>query len=196
MRLEMIPDYDVLFEGLFENSPEGVVIQGLDGVVHKANRAFCEMFGYALEEVIDHDLDRLVATDESLNLEAAERTQRAILGEELVFETVRQRKDRSRFHVMAFGVPIVMEGRLVAIYAMYRDITDRKKAEEALQRSEEQYRAIVQQQQEVIVRYAPDWKVTFANEAYCKYYQTTPDEIIGTSMTPHMPDESREEILG
>jgi len=79
---------------------------------------------------------------------------------------------------------------------MYRDITDRKKAEEALQRSEEQYRAIVQQQQEVIVRYAPDWKVTFANEAYCKYYQTTPDEIIGTSMTPHMPDESREEILG
>ena len=196
MRLEMIPDYDVLFEGLFENSPEGVVIQGLDGVVHKANRAFCEMFGYALEEVIGHDLDRLVATDESLNLEAAERTQRAILGEELVFETVRQRKDRTRFHVMALGVPIVVEGRLVAIYAMYRDITDRKKAEEALQRSEEQYRAIVQQQQEVIVRYAPDWKVTFANEAYCKYYQTTPDEIIGTSMTPHMPDENRKEILG
>ncbi|HON34036.1 MAG: PAS domain S-box protein [Thermovirgaceae bacterium] len=196
MRLEMIPDYDILFEGLFENSPEGVVIQGLDGVVHKANRAFCEMFGYTPEEVIGHDLDRLVATDESLNLEAAERTQRAILGEEFVFETVRQRKDGTRFHVMALGVPIVVEGRRVAIYAMYRDITDRKKAEEALQRSEEKYRAIVQQQQEVIVRYSPDWKVTFANEAYCKYYQTTPDEIVGTSMTPHMPEEYREEILG
>ena len=195
MRLEMIPDYDILFEGLFENSPEGVVIQGLDGVVHKANRAFCEMFGYALEEVIGQDLDLLVAADERLNLEAAEHTQRAILGEEFVFETVRQRKDGTRFHVMALGVPIVVEGRLVAIYAMYRDITDRKKAEEALQRSEEQYRAIVQQQREVIVRYSPDWKVTFANEAYCNYYQTTLDEIVGTSMTFHIPWEHREETL-
>ena len=195
MRLEMIPDYDVLFEGLFENSPEGVVIQGLDGVVHKANRAFCEMFGYALEEVIGHDLDRLVATDESLNLEAAERTQRAILGEEFVFETVRQRKDGTRFHVMALGVPIVVEGRRVAITPC-TGISPTARRQEALQRSEEQYRAIVQQQQEVIVRYSPDWKVTFANEAYCKYYQTTPDEIVGTSMTPHMPEEYREEILG
>ena len=118
MRLGMIPDHDVLFEGLFENSPEGVVIQGLDGVVRKANRAFCELFGYALEEVIGHDLDRLVAFDEHLNIEAVERTQSAIRGEELMFETVRQKKDGTRFHVMAFGVPIVKEGQRVAVYAM------------------------------------------------------------------------------
>jgi PAS domain S-box-containing protein/putative nucleotidyltransferase with HDIG domain len=195
MRLGMIPDYDVLFEGLFENSPEGVVIQGLDGVVHKANRAFCELFGYTLEEVIGRDLDGLVASDEPLNVEAAKSTQSAIRGEELMFETVRQKKDGTRFHAMALGVPIVVEGRRVAIYAMYRDITDRKKAEEALRRSEEQYRAIVQQQQEVIVRYSPDWKVVFANDAYCRYYQTTCDEILGTPMTPHIPSEHRQETL-
>jgi hypothetical protein len=38
MKFDMSPDYVILFERLFDNSPEGVVIQGLDGVVYKANR--------------------------------------------------------------------------------------------------------------------------------------------------------------
>src|SRR5690606_32920739 len=81
------------------------------------------------------------------------------------------------------------------IYGMYRDISDRKMAEEALQRSEERYRAIVQQQQEVIVRYSPDWSVTFANDAYCRYYQTTPEEILGSPMTTHIPEKYRKKTL-
>ncbi|HOP52854.1 MAG TPA: PAS domain S-box protein, partial [Synergistales bacterium] len=163
MKFDMSPDYVILFERLFDNSPEGVVIQGLDGVVYKANRAFCEMFGYSLEEVIGKDLDSLVAADKNLRGEASRRTKSATMGEQFMFESIRQKKDGTKFHVLAFGVPITSEGQLVAIYGMYRDISDRKMAEEALQRSEERYRAIVQQQQEVIVRYSPDWSVTFAN---------------------------------
>ena len=195
MKFDMSPDYVILFERLFDNSPEGVVIQGLDGVVYKANRAFCEMFGYSLEEVIGKDLDSLVAADKNLRGEASRRTKSATMGEQFMFESIRQKKDGTKFHVLAFGVPITSEGQLVAIYGMYRDISDRKMAEEALQRSEERYRAIVQQQQEVIVRYSPDWSVTFANDAYCRYYQTTPEEILGSPMTTHIPEKYRKKTL-
>jgi len=192
---ELDPDYDVLFQRLFDNSPEGVVIQDLDGIVRKVNKAFCEMFGYSPEEVLGKDLDILVANDETLRSEAAERTKCATKGEHFVFESVRQRKDGSRFHVLAFGVPITVNGKLVAIYGMYRDISDRKRAEEELQRSEERYRAIIQQQKELIVRYTPDWTITFANEAYCKYFSSTPEEIIGTSMIVHVPKKIRAKTL-
>ena len=195
MKFDMSPDYVILFERLFDNSPEGVVIQGLDGVVYKANRAFCEMFGYSLEEVIGKDLDSLVAADKNLRGEASRRTKSATMGEQFMFESIRQKKDGTKFHVLAFGVPITSEGQLVAIYGMYRDISDRKMAEEALQRSEERYRSIVQQQQEVIVRYSPDWSVTFANDAYCRYYQTTPEEILGSPMTTHIPEKYRKKTL-
>ncbi len=192
----MIPginhEYSVFFEKLFDSSPEGVVIQGLDGTVLKANRAFCKMFGYSLDEIIGNELDTLVGKDPEVHDEASSYTGKSVLGEEFTFESVRQRKDGSRFHVTAFGIPISKEGKVVAVYGMYRDITDRKDAEEAVRRSEERYRAIVNQQQELIVRFSPDWRVSFANEAYCKFYGVSADEVIGTPILDHVPADKRE----
>ncbi|MDT8284124.1 MAG: PAS domain S-box protein [Thermovirgaceae bacterium] len=192
----MIPginhEYSVFFEKLFDSSPEGVVIQGLDGTVLKANRAFCEMFGYSLAEIIGSELDTLVGKDPEVHDEASSYTGKSVLGEEFTFESVRQRKDGSRFHVTAFGIPISKEGKVVAVYGMYRDITDRKDAEEAVRRSEERYRAIVNQQQELIVRFSPDWRVSFANEAYCKFYGVSADKVIGTPILDHVPVDKRE----
>lgn len=137
----MIPgvdhEYAVFFEKLFDNSPEGVVIQGIDGTVLKVNRMFCEMFGYSHEEVIGQDLDLLVGSDKNIRKEASSFTKKSLNGEEITFESIRQKKDGSRFHVLAFGFPITSEGKVVAIYGMYRDISDRKQAEEALRQSSE-----------------------------------------------------------
>ena len=185
------PEYNIFFEKLFENSPEGVVIQGPDGTVQKANRAFCEMFGYNLEEVLGQDLDYLVARDKDIRTEASRRTVDAVSGSQFSFETIRQKKDGTRFHVTAFGVPILKDGKTVAIYGMYRDISDRKNAEEALRRSEERYRAIIEQQRDIIVRFTPDWNITFANEAYCRYYGLTADKALGRSFLSHIPETDR-----
>lgn len=189
------PEYEVFFEKLFDKSPEGVVIQGLDGTVHKANRAFCTMFGYSHDEIMGRNLDTLVGCDPDIITEASSFTGKALMGEEFSFESVRQRKDGSRFNVLAFGFPIFSGDNVVAIYGMYRDISDRVVAQEALRQSEERYRAIIQQQRELIVRYSPDWIINFANEAYCKYYGTTAEKVVGTSMTVHIPRKYREKAI-
>ena len=75
--------------------------------------------------------------------------------------------------------------------ALRREIAERTRAEEALQRSEELFRAIVQDQAELIVRWKPDGTRTFVNEAYCRTFGKSAAEFIGTSFWPLVAEPYR-----
>jgi len=62
-----------------------------------------------------------------------------------------------------------------------RDITERQRIEEALKASVEKYRAVVEDQVELICRFVPDGTITFANRAFCEFYGKTSGEIVGKS---------------
>jgi PAS domain S-box-containing protein len=62
------------------------------------------------------------------------------------------------------------------------DITRSKLAEEALLRSEAQYRAAVEDHPGFIFRYAPDYTITFVNKAYCDFFGFTPQDVLGRSL--------------
>jgi diguanylate cyclase (GGDEF)-like protein/PAS domain S-box-containing protein len=59
---------------------------------------------------------------------------------------------------------------------------ERQLAEEALRGSEARYRAIVEDQTELICRFLPDGTLTFVNEAYCHYFGKKHEELIGSSL--------------
>jgi PAS domain S-box-containing protein len=71
-----------------------------------------------------------------------------------------------------------------------RDVTDRKQAEAALCQTEERYRDIVEDQTELICRFLPDGVLTFVNGAYARYFDRTPEALVGTSFWPLIPVES------
>jgi diguanylate cyclase (GGDEF)-like protein/PAS domain S-box-containing protein len=73
---------------------------------------------------------------------------------------------------------------------------DRKRAEETLRMNEARYRAIVEDQTELICRFLPDTTLTFVNEAYCRYYNKKRDELIGISFTSFVPPEDRPSLIG
>lgn len=68
-------------------------------------------------------------------------------------------------------------------------ITQLRASESHLRVSEEQYRGVVESQSEFITRFRPDGTVTFANEAYCRYFKLDCDDIIGKKFLPELPDE-------
>jgi len=73
----------------------------------------------------------------------------------------------------------------------YTDITEGRRGEEALQKSEARYRAIVEDQTELICRFLPNGRLTFVNEACCRYFGKTRQELIGQSFVRLLADEDR-----
>ena len=62
-------------------------------------------------------------------------------------------------------------------------------ARAALQASEERYRGIVEDQTELICRFLPDGTYTFVNGAYCRYFQRSPEELLGRTFWVFIPPE-------
>ncbi len=71
---------------------------------------------------------------------------------------------------------------------------DRWLTEEELRKSEAHYRAIVEDQTELICRFNPDGKLTFVNEAYCRYFGINRAEALNNSLVPFIPDLERDII--
>jgi PAS domain S-box-containing protein len=60
-----------------------------------------------------------------------------------------------------------------------------------LEASEQRYRDVVEDQTEFISRFLPDGTHVFVNEAYCRYYHKTREEIIGKKFIPNVPSEDQ-----
>ena len=122
----------IFWEKLFNVSPEGVVLCAPDGRVLRVNNAFCHIFRFSSpEEVIGKNIDSIVA-DEITFEEARSFTEAAARGERVSVESVRQRVDGTLIDVSILGIPIKIDENLAGIYAIYRDITDKKMYERAM----------------------------------------------------------------
>lgn|GEM_PF-3558681 len=78
------------------------------------------------------------------------------------------------------------------IYGAWWDITERKKLEEELFKSEKYFRSVVEDQTELICRFFPDGTLTFVNPAYCNYFDKSQDELLGRNFLSLLPEEDRE----
>src|SRR5258705_1214194 len=122
-------------DALFELSPDAVILTDDDFHVLRVNQEFTRIFGYTAEEVAGQWLPDLIVPEE-LRAEALNYRDRLISGNRVELEAVRQRKDGVRFDVSVVARGISLGFDHVTICLIYRDITERKKAERELRRSE------------------------------------------------------------
>lgn len=79
-----------------------------------------------------------------------------------------------------------VNGDLVEIQGVGRDISRLKRAQEALKESERKFLNIVEDQDEFIIRFQPDGTLTFANSSYCRRFGKKLEEILGECVFDHV----------
>jgi two-component system sensor histidine kinase/response regulator len=123
-------------EQLFESAQEAIVMTENNGRIMRINKEFTKIFGYRKKESIGKFIDDLIAPKEFYK-EASNITRATAHGKKTILETCRKKKNGSLIHVSVMGSPITVNDKQEAVYAIYRDITERKQSEEQLFQAKE-----------------------------------------------------------
>ena len=183
------------FRSAFDNAAIGKALVALDGRWLKVNRSLCEIVGYCEQELLATTF-QAITHPEDLDIDLDYACQ-------LLEGKIRSYEMEKRYcHKLGHIVWILLSGSLVRdaegkplyFIAQIQDITLRKQAEQALRESEERYRAIVEDQTELITRFQPDGRLTFVNEACCRYFGQEREALIGNCYEPLIFEEDREAI--
>ena len=127
---------EALLDKLFATVREAIVLLDTDDSILRVNPEFTRIFGYAEEEALGRPIKELVIPEE-LWAELGECTNLGTREESILnIEAVRKRKDGTRLPVSIVCVPVSISGSRISEYVIYRDITERKRAEQRLRQSE------------------------------------------------------------
>ena len=158
---------------LFENSFDGVMLTKPDGSILSANPAACRMLRMSEQEIIKVGRQGIVVKDEKLKNALKEREQTGKVVSEFTFK----RKDGSTFVGEASSNLFLSSSGEVKSCLIIRDITQRKKIEVALKKSEELQRAIVANSPIGIATIAADANFLSANESFVKILGYSESEL-------------------
>ncbi|MCF8052708.1 MAG: PAS domain S-box protein [Desulfobacterales bacterium] len=164
-------------ESVLYHAPDAIVALDAEHRVTEWNPGAVTMFGFTPEEAIGAPLDDLVSRGEH-RIEAGQKTRQVLSGERIeAFETVRYRKDGTPLRVIAAGSPIMADGALTGVVAVYTDITERVRAEAALKESEEKFRTLVEESPLGIVLIAKDGRYRYANPEFMRMFGYRLEEL-------------------
>jgi len=125
---EKISEQHRHLQALFHHTPDAVAFCDCNQLVVDINPSFYELFGFTLEECRGRHINEMLVPEELL-IEFDEINQRVINGESINTESVRSAKNGQRIDVMIRVVNMLDYG----FYAIYSDITQRKRAEKTVQ---------------------------------------------------------------
>jgi len=192
--VEALAESEERFRTLCDHAPVGIFVDDGDGNGIYHNSKCGEITGLSLAEgqgdgwhrsIHPADRDRVV-----------KRVAEAVAKEEPYGDCNRYiHPDGSVRWAEGVAVPVRnSDEKLIAYIGTLLDVTAQREAAEAQQASESRYRAIVNEQSDLIVRWQTDGTLLFANEAWCAFQRCSLDEAIGIDFLSMVPDQRREDL--
>lgn len=179
---QMLRASEERFKRLADASFEAIMIHQ-KGKVIDVNKRFIELHGYSLQELQTLNLSELIAPESREVL-----LEKYISGSEKSFEVVGLRKDGSRFPLEIRAKSTTVDGQSVKI-TISRDLTEQKILQQHLAESEELYRTVVENADEVISIINCDGTFQFHNTQGLQAIGLSREEFVGKNVSDLFPDE-------
>jgi len=171
----------IQYKTLFESAGDAIFLMEQDRFI-ACNEATLRIFGSTREQIIGHPpyyfSPEFQYDGRPSREKALEKINAALQGTPQKFEWLHCRFDRTPFdaEVTLNGMTL---GDNAYILAIVRDITERKKAEEALRQSREMFRALTENSTDIIMRVDRNFRFLYINPVIQYYMGLTPQQIIG-----------------
>ena len=172
----------------FENSPVAVGVSRLrDGTFLDVNAAFVRLYGYAREELIGHTSDELQLwhsrNRESMLADLREKTH--------VVADMQGRGKSGRIFDLLVSVQLVEWQGETCIMGTLLEVTERRRAETALQESERLLHTVINLVPHPIFAKDRHGRHLLANEAWAALHGRTPEQMLGRTDLELMPDQAQ-----
>ncbi len=174
---------------LMENASDAIIVADVKGNFLEVNRKAADLLGYRREELVGMNPRHIHPAEELERI--IESFSRIAAGEIFpCWDTQILRKDGTTVAVDITGAPIEYEGRTL-VQGIFRDITDRKQAEEALLKSRQQLQMIADNLP-AFVTYVDSRSLRygFVNQAFADAFGMTPKQMIGREVREILGDEA------
>ncbi len=174
--------------------PDAVVITASDRRVLAANQAGADLLGWQVADVVGQAIADNVSPGERAHV--ASREDRVLNGETQRYETriVNHRTSEERDVAVSSG-PFRVAGHIIGTVATLRDITEPKRAQDTLARSEARYRHLVESASDAIVTLDANGRFTTVNHAAENISGYKREELVGQWFAPMLPDDDLPKAL-
>ncbi|MBN1176167.1 MAG: PAS domain S-box protein [Dehalococcoidales bacterium] len=163
------------YQTILKTAIDGFWMVDLRGKILEVNDSYCKMTGYSREELLDMSIRDLEAMENQEDIR--ERIKRIMQKGSDRFETRHRCKDGEIIDVEISTNSLDIEGGRLSVFA--RDITERRKAEEEIRRSEEKYRSVVEVIPDGIVTIDTSGVITSMNKKAAEITGFSEEEIVG-----------------
>jgi len=191
---DALRESEARYHQLFDASTDAILVRTGETIIH-ANSAAIKLFrANHIGDLVGRRYLDFVHPDD--RAESVERVRRSMRGDWIVPPREHRliTSDGQVIYVESAGVPIKYQGE-IQHFGMFRDITDRKRAEEALRESEEQHRQIVESSTDAILVRSGD-TIIYANPAAVKLFRAShTGDLVGKSYLGLVHPDDRQESI-
>jgi PAS domain S-box-containing protein len=183
LKREVLQESEGKYRTLFEEALDAIFLADAEtGILMDCNRAAVELFGRTKTELIGKH-QRILHPRQEILEEGLSQTFKQHLeekrGQALETQVITK---KGEIKEVAIKVNLIETGGKKVLLGISRDITERKKAEQALKESEEKYRILIEQSlQGIVIAQGPAFRIVFANSAMSLIFGYTPEELTSFS---------------
>ncbi|MEO7991293.1 MAG: PAS domain S-box protein [Chryseolinea sp.] len=188
-------DEQALLASIVNSSADAIISKNMNSIITSWNLASERTFGYTSKEAIGRHISMLIPIDRAN--EEIQIIEKVRNGENVDhYETERKRKDGSTIPLSITISPIKdAQGNIIGASKIAKDISDRKRAEEEIAKSEIRFRDTLDKLMEGVQIIGFDWRYLYINDVSATHTQHTKEELLGHTVMEKFPGIENTEIF-